>query len=86
MRGAEVSILLTISEWLIIFWDWFWYFRCGKVKYRVLYLGDTYKASASDGKIAVWNCYGSTPEAAKEMANFQLRRAYEESEEYSKYM
>ncbi|MBY0099445.1 hypothetical protein [Mesobacillus maritimus] len=69
-----------LNDWLYILWDWFWYFRRGKVKYRVLDLGDSYEANASDGNIAVWNCYGSTPEAAKEMAEFQLRRAYEESE------
>jgi len=39
-------------------------------------------ASASDGKVAVWNCYGSTPEATIEMAQFQLRNAYEESDKH----
>ena len=68
--------IIVIKENLTIFWDWFRYFRRGKVKYKILDLGDTYKASASDGNIAVWNCFGSTPEAAKEMAEFQLRRAY----------
>jgi len=82
----DVVYLQIIKEWLIICWDWFWYFRRGKVKYQVLDLGDTYVANASDGKIAVWNCYGSTPETAKEMAQFHLRKAYEEREKYNKYM
>ena len=34
---------------------------------------DGYVAMASDGDRAVWNCYGSTREAAKEMAINKLR-------------
>ncbi len=33
---------------------------------------------ATDGKRAVWNCYDSTKESAKEMALFQLRKAQKE--------
>lgn len=66
-----------MQEWLSEFWDWFWYFHRGLIKYRVNDFGDTYKAMATDGKTAVWNCYGSTPEAAKEMALYRMRRAYE---------
>jgi len=33
---------------------------------------------ASDGKISVWNCYGTTALAAKEMAQSQLRAKKEE--------
>ncbi|MCM3585012.1 hypothetical protein M3182_04530 [Mesobacillus maritimus] len=68
--------LHMIKEWIVIFWDWFWYFRRGKVKYRVFDLGGTFNATASNGKVAVWNCYGSSPEAAKAMAQYQLRIAY----------
>ncbi|MCM3671069.1 hypothetical protein M3181_19090 [Mesobacillus maritimus] len=75
-------LLLKINEWLNIFWGWFWYFRRGKVRYRVFYFGDTYMACASNGKVSVWSCYGNTPEAAKEMAQFQLRRAYEENDKH----
>lgn len=64
--------------WLSSFWDWFWYFRLGKIKYRVTYLGDTYRASASNGKTTIWNCYGSTPEKAKEMAHFHLKKVLSE--------
>jgi hypothetical protein len=65
-----------IQEWLSEFWDWFWYFRRGKIKYRINDFSDTYTAMATDGKTAVWNCYGSTPESAREMALYKLRRAY----------
>ncbi|WP_186328791.1 hypothetical protein [Bacillus sp. X1(2014)] len=34
---------------------------------------DGYVAMASDGDRAVWNCYGSTREAAKEMALYKLK-------------
>jgi hypothetical protein len=30
--------------------------------------GDTYMASASTSDCSVWNCYGTTKKAAKEMA------------------
>lgn len=59
------------------FWDWFWYYRRGKVKYRIYDFGDTYMASASNAKRTVWNCYGSTPEAAKEMALWRLNQELE---------
>ncbi|QIZ08476.1 hypothetical protein HFZ78_18640 [Priestia megaterium] len=71
-----------INEWLSGLWDWFWYFHQGKIKYKVFDHGDTYKVMATDGRTAVWNCYGSTPEAAKEMALFKLKLALnEESKE-----
>jgi hypothetical protein len=56
-------------------WDWFWYYRHGKVKYQIWDNGDHYHVDASDGKITVCNCYGSTREAAKEMALFRLKQA-----------
>ena len=39
--------------------------------------GDTYMAIATDGNLSVCNCYGSTPEIAKEIAQYKMRRAYE---------
>ncbi|MDR7239144.1 hypothetical protein [Neobacillus drentensis] len=46
---------------------------------KVFYAGnDSYVAMATDGERAVWNCYGSTKEAAKEMALYKLRRFQEE--------
>jgi hypothetical protein len=64
--------------WINAFWDWLWYYRRGKVRYRVFDYGDTYCASASNGNTAVHNCYGSTPEQAKEMALFKLKKAINE--------
>jgi hypothetical protein len=61
--------------WQNVFWDWFWYYRRGKIRYRVWDLGYECKAMASDGKVSVWKCYGSTKEAAKEMALFRLNQA-----------
>lgn len=55
-------------------WDWFWYYRKGKIKYNVYDFGDTYMATASNGKITVLNCYGSTEKSAKEMALFKLKQ------------
>lgn len=40
-------------------------------------------AIASDEKIVVCNCYGSTPEAAKEMALYRLARARKRFEHLS---
>lgn len=67
-----------MRAWINVAWDWFWYYRRGKVKYRVWNFGGTYQACASNGKMAVWNCYGSTPEKAKEMAEFRLKQAIAE--------
>ena len=71
--------MYLIKKWIRELWDWFWYFRLGKIRYRVFDFGDTYNAMAmaSEGKMSVWNCYGNTPENAKEMALYRLRRAYE---------
>jgi hypothetical protein len=59
-------------------WDWFWYYRHGKVKHRVWDHGDYFIAEVSDGTITVCNCYGSTREAAKDMALFRLKQAHNE--------
>lgn len=56
------------------FWDWLLYYRQGKIRYRVYDYGDTYMAMASDGTCTVCNCYGSTPEDAKEIALLRLRK------------
>lgn len=55
--------------------NWFWYYRRGKVRYHVWNDGDTFNASAHNGKLSVWNFYGGTPEAAKEMALYRLNGA-----------
>ncbi|MDR6999680.1 hypothetical protein [Neobacillus niacini] len=50
-----------------------------RIKVKVFYCGDEgYIAMASDGDRAVWNCYGSTNKAAKEMALYKLRKFQEE--------
>ncbi|MEH7503303.1 hypothetical protein V7152_15040 [Neobacillus drentensis] len=65
--------------WRIIsFWDWFWFYRRGKIRYRVWDLGFECRASASNGKFTVWNCYGSTPDQAIEVAKFRMKKALEE--------
>jgi hypothetical protein len=58
--------------WITEAWNWFCYYRRGKVKFYVWNYGDTYIASANNGKLSVWNCYGSTEETAKEMALYRL--------------
>jgi hypothetical protein len=65
-------------QWIRVFLDWFWYYRRGKIKYRVFNIGDSYCASAHSRKISVWNCYGSTSEQALEVANYRMRVALEE--------
>jgi hypothetical protein len=67
------------------FWDWFWYYRRGKIKYHVWGYDNSYTASANNGIVAVWNCEGSTPEAAKEMAAFRLKIALKEISEAESY-
>ena len=72
-------MLWRIQEFL----DWFFYFRKGKLKFTVLDFGNTYNASVTDGKVAIVNCYGSTKEAAKEVALFKLKQHYAQGlEEY----
>lgn len=66
---------MILPWWMNEAWDWFWYYRRGKVKFNVWDYGDTYNASAHTRKISVWNCYGGTPDAAKEMALYRLNRA-----------
>lgn len=61
--------------WILDIWDWFWYYRRGKIKYWVTDFGDTFSCLASNGKLTVYNCYGSTPEHAKEMALYKLNSA-----------
>ncbi|MED4206608.1 hypothetical protein [Neobacillus mesonae] len=65
--------------WLKDLWNWFWYYRRGEIKYHVSYFGNTFGAMATNGKVAVFNCYGSTPETAKEMALFNLNKAIKET-------
>ena len=64
-----------MSWWFKEIWDRFWYYRKGNIRYNVWDYGDTYNASASNGQLTVYNYYGSTPEAAKEMALFKLQTA-----------
>ncbi|SDM16932.1 hypothetical protein [Bacillus sp. OK048] len=64
--------------WISETWNWFWYYRRGKIKFNVWDFGDTYNAMACNGETTVWNCYGSTPEAAKEMALVKLNLALKE--------
>ncbi|MEH7342778.1 hypothetical protein V7122_02640 [Bacillus sp. JJ1532] len=60
-------------EYVCRFWDWFWYYRRGKIKFHVIDQGDCFKVSACNGKETVWNCYGGTLEQAKEIALWRLR-------------
>lgn len=47
----------------------------GEIYYRVFRTKDGYIAMASDGTHAVMNCFGNTPEMAKEMARVRLLNA-----------
>ncbi|MBT2727814.1 hypothetical protein J7E63_12785 [Bacillus sp. ISL-75] len=51
------------------------------VKMRFYDFRDCFMATASTSDCSVWNCYGSTKEAAKEMALFRLNQALEEGKE-----
>lgn len=66
--------------WLKDLWNWFWYFSRGNIKYHINDHGETFNAMATNGKVAVFNCFGSTPEAAKEMALFKLNKAMKQDE------
>jgi hypothetical protein len=70
--------VIILPSWINEAWNWFWYYRRGKVRYHVWNSGDTFNASAHNGKVSVFNCYGSTPEAAKEMALYRLKEALAE--------
>jgi hypothetical protein len=55
------------------------YFKRKKVKVKVFpYGNETYNAMAFDDKYGVSNCFGTTPEKAKEMALFRLKKCYED--------
>lgn len=55
-------------------------FRKSHVKVKVyLVSNDCFSAWATDGKLNVYNCYGSTKEAAKEMAMLRLSKIQDES-------
>jgi hypothetical protein len=72
-----------------MFWDILVYvIDFGKRIYRIFYpnwidievmqtYDNTYVAIASDGKYTVYHNYGSTPEQAKEMALWNLKKCYE---------
>ncbi|QVY60915.1 hypothetical protein [Cytobacillus gottheilii] len=61
-------ILLNLYE----FWNWFWFYRKGKVKFRVFIIDDMYNVSAETKNRSVHNCYGTTLEIAKQIAMFRL--------------
>jgi hypothetical protein len=42
------------------------------------YGNETYNAMAFDGKYGVSNCFGTTPEKAKDMALLRLKKCYED--------
>jgi hypothetical protein len=52
--------------------------RKNRVKVTVFKDGDGYNAMATDNKLGVYNCYGSTEEAAKEIALYKFRKFQEE--------
>lgn len=55
-------------------------FRKNHVKVKVYHVSnDCFSAWATDGKLNVYNCYGSTKEAAKEMAMLKLSKIQDES-------
>lgn len=72
------ELLFDLKANLHAKWEWFRYYRHGKIKFHVLDFGDYYKANASNGEITVWNCYGSTKKAAKELASYRLQKAIDE--------
>jgi hypothetical protein len=49
-----------------------------RIKVKIFDYGDHFIASAGTKDITVCNCYGTTREAAKEMALFKLKQALEE--------
>ncbi|WP_180229971.1 hypothetical protein [Bacillus sp. AFS073361] len=54
--------------------------RIKRVKVKVWYHGENnYNAMATDGKLSVFSCYGTTREAAEEMARYRLRIFQEEA-------
>lgn len=65
-------------------WNWFW-FRHGKIRYRIWIDEDRYIASASNGYVTAYN-YGSTPETAKEAALFKLQQALNPEKKERKFI
>lgn len=54
-------------------------FKRNNVKVKVYHVSnECFSAWATDGKLNVYNCYGSTKEAAKEMAMLRLGKMQEE--------
>jgi hypothetical protein len=70
--------MIIMPWWIKEAWNWFWYYRRGKIRYHVWNDGFTFNASVHNGKLSVCNCFGSTPEAAKEMALYRLKEALAE--------
>lgn len=61
--------------------DWLIYYRWGKIKFRVhKYDDEFFVASATTGDAGVFNCYGSTHAAAKEVALFRLKQMLKDDE------
>jgi hypothetical protein len=55
------------------------FFRKNQVKVKVYHVSnDCFSAWATDGKLNVYNCFGNSKEAAKEMALFKLSKIQEE--------
>ncbi|MBY0144276.1 hypothetical protein [Neobacillus niacini] len=51
-----------------------------RIKIKVTLWHDGFRADARDGKngVAVYNCFGTTPEAAEEMARLKLKQRQDE--------
>ncbi|MFC4321324.1 hypothetical protein [Litchfieldia salsa] len=60
--------------YLFNFWDWLWFYRRGNIKYKVFDFGQTYMATASNGRVTVVNCYGETKQLAMNSARISLHK------------
>lgn len=59
----------------------FFFKRRNRIKVKIFDHGDHFKAMGSTKNCAVWNCYGTTREMAKEIALFRLKQALNELDE-----
>jgi hypothetical protein len=70
----------NILIWILDFWkNVYRIFRPNWIDVQVIRTDENeYVAIASDGKFTVYQNYGSTPEAAREMALWNLKKCYED--------
>jgi hypothetical protein len=76
MNMFSYMLLYRLAGIIVWFKNVVRYLRGDKLHIDIYPDGDGYKASAFDGYYGVYNNYGSTPEQAKEMALYKLKKLH----------